>query len=156
MPIIIDTCCLASVFKKTDSKHSEYIPVLDWIYKGNGRIIYGGTKYFTELSRCFQILRIINELKRTPGKVVVLDTSAVDNEVNRIKEIIPAKKFNDPQLAAISTIGNCMLICTRDTKSLKYLKNPIIYPHGTEPPKFYISEENAGLLCDENIHSSYK
>lgn len=156
MSIIIDACCLASVFKQSDANHGKYIPVYDWIYKGKGFMVYGGSKYIKELATCKEVLRIVNKLKLRPGKVVVLNKESVDKEEKRIKDYIPAKDFDDPQLAAISIIGKCMLICSRDDRSHKYVKNPKLYPKGMKPPKYYTSNRNANILNDAHIHHSYK
>lgn len=119
-------------------------------------MVYGGSKYIKELSKCKEVLRIVNKLKLRPSKVVILNKEAVDKEERRIKDYIPAKDFDDPQLAAISIIGKCMLICSRDDRSHKYVKNSKLYPRGTKPPKYYTSKRNANLLNDAYIHPSYK
>ena len=154
MAIIIDACCLSSVFHKTDSLHHKYAPVLDWINKRNGFMIYGGTKYLEEFKKVKSVVRIVNLLK--PHKVIVLDKKIVDKEMARVKALIPDKEFNDPHLVAISIVGRCKIICTRDKKCSKFVRSRKLYPNGFTPPVFYIDETCAKYLNGKYIHKSYK
>ena len=55
MPIIVDTNCFANVFSRNATRHNEFEPVLNWILRGKGKLIYGGTKYKTELKKSYKI-----------------------------------------------------------------------------------------------------
>lgn len=156
MAIIVDANCLTRVFDPTNSEHDEFEPVLNWIVKGKGKLIYGGSTYLKELSKLTKIHKIINILKNTRKKVEIIDLQDVDTEEKRIKAIIPDKDFDDPHIAAIVSVSKCRLLCTQDTRSEKYILNKEIYPKDVKPPKFYKGKHNAKILCDTNIPQKYK
>ncbi len=64
MCIIIDTNTLASVFNQASLNHSNFKPVLDWIYSGNGKIVYGGTRYESEIKNYLGIFNELNKMNR--------------------------------------------------------------------------------------------
>jgi hypothetical protein len=64
MCLVIDTCCFGLVFDGDITDHCKFVPVLNWITTGKGRMIYGGTKYNTELGRTTKILTIVHELSK--------------------------------------------------------------------------------------------
>ena len=157
MCIVIDANSLSSVFDPKNADHANFKPVFDWIIRGNGKIIFGGTKYFKELKKVRKVLKIFNELKKK-GKIVVLDTNLVDvktKEVDvRIMEIPQQnkdKKLDDPHLVAIVVISGCKLVCTLDLGAIVLLKILNFYPKGISPPKIYTGRRNENLLCDQNI-----
>ena len=46
-------------------------------------------------------------------------------------------------------------VCT-DTRSVRFVTDPNIYPKGIVVPKYYTSKKNVNLLTDEYVHKSYK
>lgn len=155
MCIIVDTNCLASVFDKKSDKHQEFEPVLEWITKGKGKFIYGGSKYLAELSKATKYLRIINILKKS-GKTIIANKDIVDKEQKRIEQSITDEDFDDPHLPAIVIASKCKLICSVDTRSIKFVTCSKLYPKGIEVPKYYTSSKNKNLLCDKYIPKCYK
>lgn len=81
MCIVIDTCAFASTFNVNSQDHSEFSPVLKWIAKGKGKIVYGGARYKMELNRTKTYFNFFTTLERS-GKVVPVD----DTEVDRIEK----------------------------------------------------------------------
>ena len=155
MCVIIDTNCLASVFERTSEKHDQFAPVLAWILSGKGKLIFGGSKYIEELRKTPKYLRIINIFKDF-GKVVQVDKMKVDTEQERIEAIITDKDFDDPHLPAIVIVSKCKVICSGDTRSIRFVTQPHLYPKGIDVPKYYTSNKNTDLLCDKYIHDTYK
>ena len=155
MCIIVDTNCLSSVFEKTSKNHSEFAPVLDWILSGKGKLVYGGSKYIEELSKVSKFLKIISQLKKI-GKAIVVDRTKVDKEQERIEKEITNTDFDDPHLPAIVIVSKCKIICSSDTRSIKFVTLPQLYPKGIDVPKYYTCKKNANLLCDKYIHDCYK
>jgi len=155
MAIILDTNCFANVFSKNTAKHEEYKPVLDWVVKGKGLFVYGGTQYIEELRTCAKYLPLFREL-RLVGKVLVLDKEKVDQRQEVIAEQIPDDEFDDKHLSAIVIESKCKLICSDDKRSIKYVTNPALYPKGITKPKYYTGSKNAKMLCDKNIDKSLK
>ena len=155
MCIIIDTNCLASVFSKTAENHDEFEPVLEWMLHGKGKLICGGTKYIDELKKTKKYLNIINCLK-DKGKVIFADKENVDQEHSRIEKMVNDKDFDDPHLPAIVIVGKSKLICTKDTRSVKFITRTDIYPKGIDIPKYYTGARNIKLLSDKYIYDCYK
>lgn len=155
MCIIVDTNCLSSVFERNSDKHSEFEPVFEWIFTGKGKLIFGGSKYIEELEKTKKYLKIINLLKNK-GKAINIDKDLVDKEQKRIESLITNKDFDDPHLPALVIISKCKLICSQDTRSIKFVTNPQLYPKGIDIPKYYTSVNNIDLLCDKYIHDVYK
>lgn len=155
MCIIIDTNCLASVFDRKAEKHNQFAPVLEWIISGKGKLIYGGSKYLEELKKSRKYLRIINLLK-SKGKAVLINKVLVDAEQKRIEKEITDDDFDDPHLPAIVIVSKCKIICSVDSRSIKFVTQSRLYPKGIDVPKYYTNIRNKDLLCDRNIHDCYK
>lgn len=155
MCVIVDTNCFASVFDTKSAKHAEFSPVLDWILNGKGKLVYGGTKYIQELSKT-KYLKIFNILNSKAKKVIVVDSVKVDEEQKRIESLITDPDFDDPHLPAIVIVSKCEVICTEDTRSVRFVTDGSLYPKGTNIPKYYTSSRNKNLLCDKYINKVYK
>ncbi len=122
MCLVIDTCCLISVFDSKDKSHSDFVPVLNWIYPpGKGRVIYGGSKYKTELSRIKSLLPLFAELNRM-GRTVLCEDAEVDEVADALTAKVADSNFNDEHLTAIVIISLCYIFCTHDRTSLQFLK----------------------------------
>lgn len=149
MCIVIDINVLAAVFDSSVSNHNEFKPVLDWIMRGKGKIVYGGRKYKQELKGASKYFSILSELQRK-GKVHIIDDNAVDTEQLRVTSISSHPDFDDPHIVAIFCVSRCMLFCSQDRRSFPYIKNKSFYPVGRKPPKIYRSSRNINLL--QNKH----
>jgi len=150
--LVIDTCCLVKVFDPKNKEHYNFVPVWEWIHLGRGRMIYGGTKYLTELRQVTRILGLIGELSRK-GRVKVLSRSAVDTIAQEIKAQVSHSEFNDEHLVAIVIVSRCHVVCTDDRKAMPYLKRKELYKdHGMKRPKIYQRRKtHERLCCDENV-----
>src|SRR6266851_5620616 len=103
MCLVIDACCFPSVFDAASKDHSRFAPVLEWVTGGSGRIIYGGTKYNTELRRLSRYFKILIELDKQ-GRVVKIPNEPVDEYAAKLKERIPDAAFDDEHIAALVAI----------------------------------------------------
>lgn len=154
MCIIIDTNCFAAVFNRTSEKHSEFAPVLNWIICGNGKAVYGGTKYRNELTKAKRYLRIFGLLKQC-HRLIMVNDNEVDIEQKRVESIIMQPDFDDPHLAAIVIVSRCKLICSEDVRSIPHVTNISLYARRSHVPKYYTGLRNKRLLCDRNIPERY-
>ncbi len=155
MCLVIDTCCIAKVFDHGNKQHPNYAPVLEWVSNGNGRMIYGGTKYAIELRELPRYVPVISELERS-GRVVVLSRAHVDAIADALKAEITDPDFNDEHLIAIVIVSRCRVVCTDDKVAIFYLKRRQFYScHGLKRPKIYQSSRNKRLCCDENVLDDY-
>ncbi|MFA7347827.1 MAG: hypothetical protein WCZ86_08720 [Desulfurivibrionaceae bacterium] len=150
MCIILDTCAFSSVFDPTSSEHAEFKPLLTWLTQGKGKLVYGGTKYKSELANAIKFLKIFGHFNRA-GKLVEVDDETVDLFEKEISSVINEKACNDPHLIAIVIVSKCRLICSSDKRSYKYLKQSRLYPKGVRAPKLYTKSKNSGLLSDKNF-----
>lgn len=154
MCIIIDTNTLGNVFSQKDKKHNEFVDVFNWIIRGNGKVVYGGTKYIEELSRTkFLTLFTILNVK---GRTINIDSKKVDFEQKRIEKLISDKDFDDPHLPAMVIVSKCRLICSYDKRSIKFVTNKKLYPKNFKIPNYYTGKHNKSLLSDRYIDDCYK
>jgi hypothetical protein len=148
--IVLDTNAFHSVFDPASSDHAEFFPVLHWIRKQNyACFVYGGTTYKNELSKMPKYLKLISEYKKT-GKFIEINTQLIDNDVNRLKEICTEADFDDEHIVAILNISGCMLVCTKDSKAMPYIKRRDFYSD-RKIRKIYSNANNKNLLSKTNI-----
>lgn len=150
MCLIIDTCSFADVFNSSTENHNIFKPVLLWVTKGKGKIIYGGTKYKNEMKLMPKYFSILVELSKQ-GRVVILDDVVVDRAENKVREIEPNPDFDDPHLVALVIVSRSRIVCTNDKRAHKFLKRRELYPKGVYKPRIYSNEKHTDLLSDENI-----
>jgi predicted nucleic acid-binding protein len=155
MPIIIDTNCLANVFSRASKNHEEFAPVLKWILYGKGMIVYGGSKYYEELKRNSQYLKIMRYFDEV-GKVLKGDKVNIDTIQKQIEDEYVDPDFDDPHLPAIVIDTKCKIICTEDKRCVRFVAHRIVYPAGIDRPVFYMSKKNIDLLADSYVDDRLK
>lgn len=155
MCIIVDPPLFVPMFKSTDSNHGVYQPVKDWIDKGPGKFVVGGSQYFAELKKVCSVLTHLAEYERR-GKIIRRTNTAVDVEVGMVKGIEPSKDFDDPHLVALVRECGCRIICVHDPRSHRYLREPKFYKSLGDRPKLYTRVKNANLLSLGNIPICYR
>jgi len=143
--IIIDACALSSVFLTSSVDHAQFEAILQALYKGQCRMVYGGKKYMDELEVVKSVHSFILALSKA-NRVRVLNHHDVDEREKVVKKIIPVAAFNDPHLPAIAFVGNCHLICSKDKACMKYVKDKRLYPTHFKVPAFYTSRRHRNLL----------
>ena len=150
MCIIIDSDTFAAVFNAECAEHAEFLPVYDWILEGKGKVVLGGSEYEAQLSRCGRYLNLFFELGKK-GKVVVCPTDEIDQVQEELEAMVNRKQFDDAHIAAIVQVSGCKLVCTKDSRSLRFIKDPSLYRHPVRPPRIYSRAAHQHLLCDQNI-----
>jgi len=153
MCIVIDTCCLASVFDGDNEKHSKFAPVLNWIDKGKGCMIYGGTKYNSELGRATKILNIVTEFSRR-RKTIQIPNATVDPIASALKVKFPSPEVDDEHIVALVIASRCCVVCTNDNKAISYLRNKGVFSDysGVNRPSIFRGHKTHGkLCCDQHI-----
>lgn len=150
MCLIIDACSIASVFDLSNKQHGEFKPVLNWITKGCGVIVYGGKKYKRELRDMSKYLGLLTELRKQ-GRVVELDDTLVDDEQKRVAAREKDNDFDDPHLIAMVVVAKCKIICTNDKRAHKFIRKKNLYPKGVCRPSIYSSSKNSNLLNKHNV-----
>jgi hypothetical protein len=150
MCLIIDANTIPSVFDPGNEEHKRFIPVLNWVTTGNGRIVYGGTKYKRELKLMNRYHRLFGQLSRQ-RRVIVLPTQPIDKYAAQLKVRIPAKRFDDEHIVAIVAFSGCRVVCTGDKTSHPYLQQLDLYPKGIKRPKIYSAASHTKLCCDAHV-----
>lgn len=153
MCIIIDTNTLATVFDNTSNNHSEFKPVFDWIYSGNGKVVYGGTKYTDEIKKKY--LSLFVELGRK-RKAVYIDNETVDDKENEVSTQLISPDFDDQHLVGLLIVSGTKLICSLDSRAYPFFKHPTFFRPARNRPKIYNQLRNKDLLIDRNIASICK
>lgn len=152
MCLVIDTCCLAIVFEGANKKHDKFIPVLKWITEGKGRMIYGGTKYDTELGRTTKILGIVGELRKA-RRAIHLEAAQVDPIAAALKAKCPEPEFDDEHIVALVLASRCCVVCTIDGVAMEYLDRVDLFrDYHVDRPKIYNGHKtHRKLCCDKHI-----
>lgn len=150
MCIVVDINTMASVFDINCSQHKDFKPVLDWVIKGRGKIVYGGTKYIEELNKVKKYIPIIGQLKKA-GKAIEVDKNEVDLWHSYVEKKENDPDFDDPHIVGLMIASKCLVVCTKDARSFKFLKKKELYPKWAKRPKIYCSLKNINLLSDKNI-----
>jgi hypothetical protein len=141
------------VFEGDNKRHEKFVPVLKWITEGKGYMIYGGTKYDTELGKTTKILNIVVQLRKQ-RRAVHLSTAKVDALAATLKQKYPDPQFNDEHIVALVIASRCCVVCTDDNVAIAYLKRTDIFSgyDGVSCPKIYRGhKKHKDLCCDKHI-----
>lgn len=149
MCLVIDTCAFPCVFNKHSSQHKRFLPIVEWLTSGNGKLIFGGTKYKKEL-RGSAFLKILIEFEKK-GKIVRVDDAHVDELAKQLKVKVDDRDFDDEHIIALVLATKCCVVCTDDKRSIPFLKRKDLYPRGMRPPKIYRHAQHSALCCSDHI-----
>ena len=150
MCIVIDMNVFSSIFSPQHLEPAEYIDVYNWITKGKGFIVFGGTHYLKELKAIKSYLSLVTELSRK-GRTRILADNLVDKEEDYLNSLLKGSSCDDCHLIAIIRVSRCRLICSNDKRADKYLKDRKYYLKGQKIPHIYRKKSHKHLLCDNNI-----
>lgn len=153
MCMILDTNCFCSFFDSKSVGHKIMKPAFDWVMNGDGKLMYGGSKYMDELKKVNKYHRIFIELQKA-CKAIPLSDGQVDIEEAKVRKMETNPDFDDPHLAALVIVGRCRIICSMDKRSVKFLKKKSFYPKGIKTPLFYMGRGSKGILTRNNIAKS--
>lgn len=137
MCIVIDSCVLPKVFKKADQQHNNYRAVCEWIVNGEGKIVYGGSKFEKEIFDHHKWFLKALGLLQSHGKAIRADKSKVDRRQAIVEKLVKDRDFDDPHLLALLGVTGCQLICTGDTRAEKYILDKALYPKGGSVPAIF-------------------
>ncbi|MFC2130012.1 hypothetical protein ACFLSQ_01110 [Bacteroidota bacterium] len=153
MCIVIDADTLSCVFNPENQNHKDFELILKWLLntRVKSKIVYGGSKYLKELKEPYYMRKWI-EIFEKMGKVIVADKENVDFYQKQIEEIIDDPDFDDPHILAIFIETKCKLLCSKDKRMYKFIKDRNL-PKEIRPERIriYTGKRNSDLLCNENI-----
>jgi len=145
MPIVIDVNCMGRVFDKTNSEHKEFSDVLIFIKEGKGRLIYGGTKYLSELKVSRAYIGVLTELRKA-GRAVAIRNDAVDAATKRVIAATSGKGCDDPHVIGLLAASNCALLCSMDKRSYPFVRDRSLYSKDSVRVRIYSSSRNREIL----------
>lgn len=145
---MIDTNVLGKVFKESATNHAQFKPVKDWIIQGKGKVVYGGTRYISEIKGAY--LDLFVQLKKA-GKAVSISSNLVDTEEQIVANMISHADFDDQHLVGLLRASGCRLICSLDSRAFPYFTNNLFFTPASSKPRIYCKLKNSVLLCDKNI-----
>jgi uncharacterized membrane protein len=156
MCIVIDSNTLAPVFNHKCCDHNDFRPIRDWIDRGDGFLVFGGTRYKQELKAAFRYLKLVRQMKDA-GRAVAINDDLVDAEENRIRSKLAGTICNDQHIIALLAVSWCTLFCSVDSHSYTYIKDRSLYPPKMHRVRIYRSARNSSLLkrTDRNkVHNA--
>lgn len=145
MSIVIDTNTFSMVFDESNKLHEDFRPVKVWLHKGDGFLIFGGTKYIAELAQSIHRLRLVRRLKEA-GIAVQIRDDVVDKIAAQISELTNGTVCNDQHVMALLVAARCSLLCSLDSESYPFVKQAKYYPKGAPRVRIYSSAKNVDLL----------
>lgn len=152
MTIVVDVNVLPCVFNPSNQKHSEFCHVADWIYMGNGFLVFGGTRYKRELARMPSYLKLVRALKDA-GQAIPIRDEAVDAQEGSVKMATRGTSCDDPHIIALLGVSRCPLLCSEDGRSYQFIRNRALYPRGAPRVRVYTGSRNRNLLCRTSASS---
>lgn len=145
MCIVVDVNTLPYVFNPRSDRHAEFAPISEWINKGDGVLVYGGTTYAKELKKAGRYLRVVLELKKARRAVAIAD-DVVDAREAVVKNLTVGTGCDDQHIIALIGVSKCRIISSVDARSYPYIQDRQLYPRGASRPKIYSSGRNVDLL----------
>ena len=152
MCFVLDINCFHRVFDSKTGCHSDFRPLLEWLYNNNQKtcLVIGGSTYRKELGHLNKYLDRLVELKRA-GKLVEISDDIVDAEEKRLKTKVLSKAFNDAHIVAIFCASGCLILASHDSRADTFITMKCLYPKHQKRPHIYRSCKHKALLCDSNI-----
>ena len=154
MCVVVDANTLPILLNPRNSRHSEYIDILNWIIFGKSKITLGGYLLKKEIAeKLSSYLPAIMEFSRFQ-KVHFIDNDEVERETEKVKEKENNDDFDDPHIIALIIVSKARIFCSDDARSFKFVNDVKFYPKNYSKPKIFTSinhKPQKKLLCDNNI-----
>lgn len=150
MCVVLDINVLQSVFEESAQLHHEFKPVFEWICKGKGKIVYGGTQYIGELpAKYFNLFAQF----RTARKAILVDSQRVDQKAEEVSKMIVHRDFDDQHIVGLLQVSGCKIIVSLDERAYPFFRHSLFFSPASRKPKIYKGRRNAQLLSDNNVAS---
>jgi predicted nucleic acid-binding protein len=118
MCIIIDTNQLSNCFGDKPTKAAR--PVMQWVRKRSGCIVYGGKQQIEEIKKVRAAVVRLAELK-IDGLAIEIDKSKIAEEAKKIRNLPRAS--NDLHILALARASGAKLLFSMDKKLGQDFKN---------------------------------
>lgn len=139
MCLIVDANLAAAVF--ASPPHSDFVPVLDWLEKRDGCVVYGG-RLAAELIRIEKARRYLLNLVRA-GRARLVPDGPISTEERTVTKTGLCRS-NDVHVMALARISGARTLCTRDRDLQRDFRDSrlISDPRGS----IYLRPEHSRLL----------
>ena len=139
MCLIVDASLAAAVF--ASPPQPDFVPVLDWVEKRDGCIVYGG-RLAGELMRIEKARRYLRTLLQA-GRALRFQDDSVETEQAAVVGTGLCRS-NDAHVVALARVSGARTLCTRDRDLQRDFRNPQLVsdPRGS----VYQRREHANLL----------
>lgn len=155
MCIVVDINTLAPVFSEHSKQHKIFSPIKEWIEKGQGFLVFGGSRYMDELMAATKYLRIIRLLNDS-GKAIRIRKELVDKAEVEIIKRTKDTDCDDQHIIALLRTSRCPLLCSNDSRSFKHIKNRALYPQDMKRVRIYTSKTRPNTLLKPMKRDSLK
>lgn len=145
MCIVVDTNAFSPVFNEACARHSQFVHVKNWIDRGRGFLVFGGTTFKKELERTYHYLRLVRQMKDS-GRAVAIRDESVDAEEERVRALTQGTDCNDQHIIGLLSASRCPLVCSEDVRAFRYFKDRTLYPDDMDRVRIYRSSRNRALL----------
>jgi len=102
---------LSCVFNPKNERHNEFKPVSDWIDKGKGRIVYGGSQYIAELKEMPNYLYLLKEYEKKIKSLTRMMAGLIKNNRKLRRNL---KRSIQNQISMIHTLWQLSLFLDVD------------------------------------------
>lgn len=145
MCIVVDINTLAPTFNETCDRHNDFVLVKDWIDRGHGFLVFGGTKFKEELKKAHRYLRLVRLMKDS-GRAIAIRDDIVDAEEARVRALTDGTDCDDQHIIGLLCASRCPLVCSMDARAYRYFHDRTLYPDGMVRVRIYSSRRSAALL----------
>jgi len=140
MCLIIDACVRDHVFSKAPKPCA--VPILDWIERRDGMMVYGGKKLCNELFQSADAKRRILAWKRA-GRAVQITDRIVEPEISSVISL-GGSKSNDHHIIALARLSGARVLFSTDQNLHADFKNLDLVSH--PGGRIYQHEDHAHVL----------
>lgn len=162
MCIVVDANEFSAIANEEESMHSEFIPLIEWISFGKGKVVYGGKLYGEEIAKHGGFRGWLYQLEKK-NKTIVINGDIVDSTADFLSNVMGESKYDDYHVMAIVIVSGCKLVCSSDQglhklinvcyqeKMKKIVKINCTCMENPSRPGIYQNKGHIALLCDKNI-----
>jgi hypothetical protein len=123
MCVIVDANRAAVFF--SDLLSGDHEPVVRWIERRGGRLVYGG-RLRDELLRVSAAVLVLQQW-RLAGRAIEVSDELIDEEETRVGSLGLCRS-NDQHVIALARLSGARLLCTSDRLLMDDFRNPRLVP----------------------------
>lgn len=99
-----------------------------------------------ELKRAGGYIQLFKQLKDRRKNIITAINKKMVDETEASLKSNQNHDFDDPHLVALLDCSGCLLFCSKDQRSYKFIKNTSLYKYTRKKRKIYCRAENENIL----------